>query len=62
MKAYTTDIEGKLYAEMSQEEIIANCEALKAEKFQSWFWKEGLRYQKKHNATIAYLESLITKN
>jgi hypothetical protein len=44
---------------MNQVELISVYESLKKERAHNSFWNEGLRYQKKHTATVSYIESLI---
>lgn len=59
IKPWTEDCFGKLFTKMNQVELISVYESLKKERAHNSFWNEGLRYQKKHTATVSYIESLI---
>ena len=58
-KPYMNDCFGNALSTLSIERLTEIYEAMKLERKQNSFWNEGIRYQRKHTATISYLEKLI---
>jgi hypothetical protein len=59
VKPWTSDCYGNVFSKMTRAELSVIYESLKLERSHRSFWNEGIRYQKKHTATISFVESLI---
>lgn len=61
VKPSMVDCYGNKLAEMTKERLSEVLQALQLEKSRSCFWKEGVRFQRKHNATIDFVQSLLNQ-
>lgn len=61
VKPCTTDCFGKPLVEMEKLELVKILDLMKIEKSQYSFYRETIRFQKKHKATMNFIESLINK-
>jgi hypothetical protein len=59
VKPSTTDCFGKLLVEMTKVELVKILDLMKMEKSQYAFHRETIRFQKKHIATMNFVQSLI---
>ena len=60
-KAHTTDCFGNALSTLSVERLTEIHEAMKLERKQNSFWNEGVKFQRKHTATMELVITLINE-